>query len=190
MLALAGLATNENGVGASEAGEIALRLPYMDHREWRKRGEILAALPLVRRGDVISFVAAPALALRDTAATLALTDPAWLAAPSANHPDHFALWQSVSMTIQSSLRAWIPEKYFRDIERYEERRTAHPMLVYQAARVCHGHPRSEFTYAFHDYPACRLTLALALTQPSQFRAFEAGMPFVFSKGMSKVSTTF
>ncbi len=34
------------------------------------------------------------------------------------------------------------------------------------------------------------TLVRELTQPSQFRAFEAGMPFVFSKGMSKVSTTF
>ncbi len=33
-------------------------------------------------------------------------------------------------------------------------------------------------------------LVVELTQPSQFRAFEAGMPFVFSKGMSKVSTTF
>jgi len=158
VLALAGLGTNENG----GAGEIALRLPYLDRREWPKRREILAALPLVRCGDVISIVAGPALALRDTAATLALTDPVWLAAPSANHPDHFQLWQSVSMTLQSSLRAWIPEKYFRDIGRYEERRTAQPMLVYQAARVCHGRPRGEFTYAFHDYPACRLTLALAL----------------------------
>ncbi len=29
-----------------------------------------------------------------------------------------------------------------------------------------------------------------LAQPSQFGRFEAGMPFVFSKGTSKVSTTF
>jgi len=29
-----------------------------------------------------------------------------------------------------------------------------------------------------------------LAQPSQFSAFEAGMPFVFSKDTSKVSTTF
>jgi len=162
VLALAGLGTNENGVGASDAGEIALRLPYLDRREWRKRGEILAALPLERRGNVISFVADPALALRDTAATLALTDPVWLEAPSASHPDHFHVWRSVSMTLQSSLRAWIAAQYFQDIARFADREKAHPMLVYQAARVCHGRARNEFTYAFHDYPACRLTLALAL----------------------------
>jgi hypothetical protein len=142
--------------------EIALRLPYMDRREWGNRDQILAALTLERHGDVVSFVAAPALALRDTAATLALTEPAWIGAPPGSHPDHFAVWQSVSMTLQSSLRAWIPEKYFGDIALYEDRRKAFPMLMYQAARICHGRPRGEFTYAFHDYPACRVTLALAL----------------------------
>ena len=157
--------TKENGAGenrAGENGEIALRLPYLDRREWRKRGEILASLRLERRGDVISFVPGPATVLRDAAATLALTDPAWLGAPSPNHPDHFAVWQKVSMTLQSCLRAWIAEEYFRDIARFEDPATAYPMLVYQAARVCHGRPRSEFTYAFSDYPACRLTLALAV----------------------------
>jgi|SRR5579863_248515 len=148
--------------GTSAADEIALRLPYLDRREWGKRSEILAALRLERNGDVISFVASPAVALRDAAATLALTDPAWLDAPSGGHPDHFPVWRTVSITLQSSLRAWIPEKYFRDIAVYEDRRKAYPMLVYQAARVCHGRPRGEFTYAFHDYPACRLTLALSL----------------------------
>jgi hypothetical protein len=151
------LALAENG-----ADEIALRLPYLDRREWPRRGEILAALPLERHGDVISFVAAPGTVLRDAAATLALTDPAWLAAPTPQHPDHFAVWQNVSMTLQSSLRAWISEQYFRDIALYEDRKTAVPMLVYQAARICHGHPRGEFTYDFGDYPYCRLTLALAL----------------------------
>ncbi len=161
MLALADPG-NENGAGARGAGDIALRLPYLDRREWPKRGEILASLRLERRGDVISFVPATAAALRDAAATLALTDPAWLAAPAANHPDHFAAWQNVSMTLQSSLRTWIAQEYFRDTARFEDRAMAYPMLVYQAARVCHGRPRSEFTYAFNDYPTCRLTLALAV----------------------------
>jgi len=170
----------------SGAGEIFLRLPYLDRREWPKRGEILASLLLERHGDVISFVPAAAAALRDTAATLALTDPAWLAAPKANHPDHFAVWQSVSMNLQSSLRAWIAEEYFRDIARFEDRANAYPMLVYQAARVCHGRPRSEFTYAFNDFPTCRLTLALAvkmtgrslqtLLASTEQRLNAAGMP--------------
>jgi hypothetical protein len=152
VLALAGL----------DEGEIALHVPYLDRREWPKRGRILASLRLERNGDVISFVPPPAGAIRDAAATLAMTDPAWIGAPPPNHPDHFALWQNVSMTLQSSLRAWIAEQYFRDIARFEDRNEAYSMLVYQAARVCHGRSRGEFTYAFHDYPACRQTLALAL----------------------------
>jgi hypothetical protein len=168
------------------AVEIAIRLPYLDHREWNTRSQILAALPLERHGDVISFVASPAVALRDAAATFVMTDPAWLDAPSGSQPDYFQVWQTVSMTLQSSLRAWIPEKYFRDIALYENHRKAYPMLVYQAARVCHGRPRSEFTYSFHDYPACRLTLALALKLNGrnlqailagvEERLSEAGMP--------------
>jgi len=159
VLELAELGISEGG---GRARQIAVRLPYLDRREWRKRGEILASLTLERHGDVISFVADPGEALRDAAATFALTDPAWLDAPSGNHPDHFSVWQSVSMTLQSCLRAWIAEQYFRDIAHFEDRATAYSMLVYQAARVCHGRPRGEFTYAFNDYPACRLTLALAV----------------------------
>jgi len=162
VLALAALETNEDYVGDSGGCEISLRLPYLDRREWRKRGEILAGLELERNGDVISFVPSAATVLRDAAATFALTDPAWLGAPESNHPNYFALWRSVSMNLQASLRAWIPEKYFRDIALYEDRETAYPMLAYQAARVCHGHPRGEFTYDFSDYPDCRLTLALAV----------------------------
>jgi hypothetical protein len=174
-------------LASTERGEIALRLPYLDQREWRKRSEILAALPLERRGDVISVVLGPAAALRDTAATLVRTDPAWSAAPSAaGNPEHFPVWQGVSMTLQRSMRTWIAEQYFRDIARFEDRAKAFPMLVYQAARVCHGQPRGEFTYNFCDYPDCRLTLALALKMTGQHlqailtgveqRLSQAGMP--------------
>jgi hypothetical protein len=156
------LALSDNGLPGNGAGEISLRLPYMDRREWGKRSELLSGLRLERRGDVISFVPTAATVLRDAAATLALTDPSWLSAPSVNHPDHFAVWQNVSMNLQISFRTWIPEKYFRDIALYEDRKIAHPMLVYQAARVCHGRPRGSFTYEFSDYPDCRLTLALAV----------------------------
>lgn len=162
VLALAGTATNPNRAGPGGEGEIALRLPYLDRHEWRKRGKILALLTLERRGNVISFVPSPAIAIRDAAAILAFTDPAWLGAPSGKHPDHFAVWQNVSMILQRSLRAWTAERYFRDIARYADRATAYPMIVYHAARVCHGRPRSEFTYSFCDYPDCRLTLALSL----------------------------
>ena len=151
------LSANENG-----AGKITLRLPYLDRREWPRRGEILAALPLERHGDVIFAVLDPAATLRDTAATLVLTDPVWLKAPAGNDPRHFHAWQRVSMSLQTSLRSWTAEQYFRDIVRLEDRDAAYPMMVYHAARVCHSRARGEFTYAFHDFPACRLTLALAL----------------------------
>jgi hypothetical protein len=181
VLELAGTRAEESG-----GGEIALHLPYLDRRESRKRGQFLASMALERRGDVLAFVPGPAGALRHTAATLVLTHPAWRAAPSPNHPRYFPVWQNVSMTLQSSLRSWIAEQYFRDIGRFENRGKAHSMLVYQAARVCHGRPRSEFTYSFHDYPACRLTLALAVKMTGRSlqtilagveqRLTQAGMP--------------
>ncbi len=167
-------------------GEIELRLPYLDRREWPKRGRILASLPPERHGNVISVLPEPAAAIRHATATLALTHPAWIGAPPPSHPDHFAVWQKVSMTLQSSFRTWIAEQYFRDIARLENRNKAYSMLVYQAARVCHGRAHSEFTYAFHDYPACRLTLALALKMTGrnlqtilagvEQRLNQAGMP--------------
>src|SRR5580658_10532310 len=124
-----------------DEGDLALHLPYLDRREWPQRGRILASLTLERHSDVISFLPEPAAAIRHTTATLALTHPAWIGAPSPSHPDHFALWRNVSMTLQSSLRAWIAEQYFRDPTRFEDRNKSYSMLVYQAARVCHGRPQ-------------------------------------------------
>lgn len=168
------------------AGDIDLRLPYMDRLEWPKRGKILEALVLERSGDVISAVLSPAAALRDTAATLALTDPAWLAAPSAAHPDRLAVWQGVSMRLQKCFRTWIPELYFQDIAQFGDRERAHPMLVYQVAHLYRGRCSGEFTYNFHDYPDCGLTLAWALKMTGlplqrvlagvESRLRDAGMP--------------
>ena len=143
-------------------GEIALRLPYLDRKEWRKRGQILAALPLERRGNLISAIPEPSKALRDAAAHLALAHPAWLGAPGAGDSEHFAVWQNVSVALQRYLRSSIPEQYFSDIERYQDRKSAYPMLVYQAAHVYRAHSHGEFTYNLSDYPRCRLTVALAM----------------------------
>jgi hypothetical protein len=158
----------------------------MDRLEWPKRCKILAALALERRGDVISAVLSPIAALRNTAATLALTDPTWLAAPSATHPSRFAVWQGVSMRLQNCFRTWIPERYFQDIAQFDDRERAYPMLVYEAAHVYRGRASGEFTYNFHDYPDCRLTLAWALKMTGmplqrilagvESRLRDAGMP--------------
>lgn len=51
--------------------------------------------------------------------------------------------------------------YFRDLERFENRSAAYPVIVYQASRLCHGRPRTEFTYDLRDYPECSTTLECA-----------------------------
>jgi hypothetical protein len=141
--------------------ELWLRLPYLDRREWRRRGEILAGCTWERSGNVISPVLSPGMALRDTAANLALTDPIWIGQPAGSDPRYFAAWRDISVTLQRGFRQWIAEEYFRDIDRFTDREAAYPMIVHQAARVCHGRFRGVFTYDLRDYPECRLTLALA-----------------------------
>jgi hypothetical protein len=147
-------------VGCS-AGEITLRLPFLDRREWRRRGEILSALPLERLGDTIQCVLAPAAATRNLAATLALTHPAWIGTPSERGPLYFPAWRGVSVALQRSLRSWIAEEYFRDVTRYQDRSSAYPMVVFAVTRLCYGRPRTEFTYDLSDYPDCEVTLAAA-----------------------------
>jgi hypothetical protein len=50
-------------------------------------------------------------------------------------------------------------EYFRDPGRYEDRDSAYPMIVYQACRLFHGRPRTEFTYDLDDFPECQTTVA-------------------------------
>ena len=128
-----------------------LYLPFLDGRESRRRAEALRAVTLVREGDAIRSVPPTAAAkLRDRTAMLLATHPAWTGAPDERHPEYFRAWQAVSLAAQKALRRWIPENYFRDPARYEDRDTAFPLLVYAASRPCRGRPRSEFTYDLAD----------------------------------------
>jgi hypothetical protein len=71
--------------------------------------------------------------------------------PKETDPHYFRVWQGVSLALQRRLRTWVPEAYFRkDITRYEDREAAYPWVVYEACRVCHGRPRTEFTYDIAD----------------------------------------
>jgi hypothetical protein len=90
--------------------------------------------------------------------TLVLIDPAWLKAPSERQPAYFPVWQSVSLALQRWLRNRVAEAYFQDVARFADRPAAYPVIVYQASRLCHGHPRTEFTYDLRDYPECCATL--------------------------------
>jgi hypothetical protein len=90
--------------------------------------------------------------------TLVLMDPAWLNAPSERQPAYFPVWQRVSLALQRWLRNRVAEAYFQDGARFADRPAAYPVIVYQASRLCHGHPRTEFTYDLRDYPECNTTL--------------------------------
>ena len=128
-----------------------LYLPFLDGRESRRRTEALRAVTLVRDGDAIRSVPPTAVAkLRDRAALLLATHPAWSSVLDERHPEYFHTWQAVSLVVQNALRLWIPEIYFRDPARYEDRDAAFPLLVYAASRPCRGRPRTEFTYDVAD----------------------------------------
>lgn len=88
-----------------------------------------------------------------------LTDPRWRGAPTERDPEYFRIWQRVSLAMQRSLRDGVADAYFADLARFEDRPAAYPVIVYQASRLCHGRPRTEFTYDLRDYPECRTTLA-------------------------------
>ncbi len=148
-------------LAADAPGEVVLQFPYLDRREWRRRAEILAGLAWERRDNVIVPVLAAGPALRTAAATLALGDPAWTSQPPVANSASLAVWRTVSMTLQSCFRKWISGEYFGDISRFADREPAYSMIVYQAARVCHGRSRGVFTYDMRDYPDCPLTVELA-----------------------------
>jgi hypothetical protein len=128
-----------------------LYLPFLDSRESHRRAEALRAVTLMREGDAIRSVPPTAAAkLRDEAAMLLAMHPAWIGAPHERHPEYFRTWQAVSLAAQTALRRWIPENYFRDPARYEDRDAAFPLLVYAASRPCRGRPLTEFTYDLAD----------------------------------------
>jgi hypothetical protein len=128
-----------------------LYLPFLDGRESRRRAEALRAVTLVREGDTIRSLPPTASAqLRDRAALLLAMHPAWTGAPHEVHPDYFRTWQAVSLTAQKALRRWVPDQYFRDPARYEDRDATFPLLVYAASRPCRGRPSTEFTYDVAD----------------------------------------
>jgi hypothetical protein len=126
-------------------------LPFLDGRESHRRTEALRAVTLMREGDAIRSVPPTAAAkLRDRAAMLLALHPAWTGAPHERHPAYFHTWQAVSLAVQKALRCWIPQNYFRDPARYEDREAAFPLLAYAASRPCRGRARSEFTYDMAD----------------------------------------
>ncbi len=117
--------------------------------------------------------------------TNTLIDPRWTNAPTERDPGYFRTWQGVSLALQRWLRDQVADAYFADLANFENRQNAFPVIVYQASRLCHGRPRTEFTYDLRDYPECHTTLISswkltgraiqAVLRRMELRLSEAGM---------------
>ena len=169
-----------------EAGEFTLRLPYLDRYEWRRRGTILKTLEYERAGRVIRAILKPADATRDLAATLALTDPAWINTPPERDRAYNGVWHRVSAAVQRALKEGIATEYFRDLSSLEKRDTAYTMVVYQCSRAFTTKIKHRYTYDLRDYPDCWPAVAASTMQIGarvervlaqlQKRLADAGMP--------------
>ena len=160
-----------------------LYLPFLDARESRRRAEALRAVTLVREGDAIRGIPPTAAGkLRDRAAMLLALHPTWTGAPDERNPVYFRTWQAVSLAIQNALRCWIPEIYFRDTARYEDRDAAFPLLVYAASHPCRGRPSTEFTYDVADEEVLPRALyqigasLQSLLKTTERRLYDCGRP--------------
>lgn len=102
-------------------------------------------------------------------------------APRERDPRYFRTWQRVSLALQRALREWIPERCFEDLASFEDRETAYQVLVFAAARLCYGRPKTEFTFDVADRGTLDsalhnigMTLRFVL-EPVEQRLREAGL---------------
>jgi hypothetical protein len=89
---------------------------------------------------------------------LLLSSDPWKNAPAERDAPYFRTWQRTSIALQKALRRWIPELYFRDTARFEDRDTAYQLIVYAACRPCYGQPKTEFTFDMADPGALRAAM--------------------------------
>jgi hypothetical protein len=82
--------------------------------------------------------------------TISRTLETWASAPKETDPGYFRLWQRAAVELQRALRQWIPELYFENPRRFEDRDAAYSVIVYAASRPCYGRPTTEFTYDLAD----------------------------------------
>jgi hypothetical protein len=139
---------------AGEGDEFNLRLPYLDRHQWRRRWQILSEFTYERDGRTIRAVLEIGDAVRDTAATLVLTDPAWQNAPMERTPSYHDVWRRVSVAIQRALKEGVAAEYFKDPSKIENRDAVYAMAVYQASRTFGEKVRRQFTWDLRNYPEC------------------------------------
>lgn len=85
------------------------------------------------------------------------TEP-WASTPAERDPGYFRCWQRVSLALQHAMRQWIPEIYFRDESRFEDRDEAYQVAGFAASQPFHGRARTDFTYDVADPAALESAL--------------------------------
>ena len=73
-------------------------------------------------------------------------DDCWLSAPPESSPDYLAAFSGISVAVQTELRHKVPSAFFENTQRFEDRRKAFPMLLYQASRPFRRRVRTNLTY--------------------------------------------
>jgi len=73
-------------------------------------------------------------------------DVSWLRLPAERSAAFLPTFARISVALQSALRERVPPLYFHSLERFDDWKSAYPMLVYQASRPFRGRVRSELTY--------------------------------------------
>ncbi len=110
-----------------------------------------------------------------------LPNACWLTVPDERSAEFLPAFVRISMAIQTVLRAQVPEKYFEDLEKFRDLKTAGPMLVYRASPPFRGKKRPELTYDVLNpalmarlFRRAKLNLPDLLAQ-TETRLFAAGL---------------
>src|SRR5689334_5183183 len=73
-------------------------------------------------------------------------DASWLLAPAASSPAFLPVFGAISLALQTTLRARLPQAYFGETTRFYDLNRAYPMLVYQASRPFRARTKTDLTY--------------------------------------------
>jgi hypothetical protein len=98
-------------------------------------------------GEWLEQAGAPGGVL-DASLTLSVPETlagAWLRAPGESDRNFFEVYSRVSVSVQRMMRRWVPFIYFSDPGRYEDVRTAFPLMFYRSTWPCSGR-RGELAY--------------------------------------------
>lgn len=168
------LATLASRILASPPGPTEIHLPYISHRDSKRRDLILSRTefkPVGSRLLPAAYLEAPALKARYEArlfsagafqpgnlATLEFVDgplrsaipagwaAAWRTVPPENRAGYSRVWRKVSTAIQQLFRHVLQERWLRALDNCDRLQETCALLAYAASRPFSTYSRTEFTY--------------------------------------------